>query len=437
LARDVPQAHEIFLVGDVWLWPSMGTDSRHSTRAKRHVPLLLPAVAMAVVTAAALVAFRVTAAAASAWMQAIPQFSCGSTASIAGACLAGRSAVIRRAPACGLAAKGRKYHAKASQKRKKEQNTKMEETRRQQFMHLQLQDDLSRAREVLQPDLDVEDAWRVKRDPPPLAARDLASTEFLSKLRDGGPQALQSEDLPDVDPAWIGESPSDTARNLVNALCRYHHGDSVSVDQVYEGPEANRGREYVVTLSLADRNVFGSPHSQQVKDFDRDTTTLIEELKNISGWDQPIYKLSVQTPGTDKIMEIPDDLWKCEIFACRVQWEDDSKRDIKYLNRLAGTEHLWRLANIQENWDPKVGERLTERQREAIFTVHPENIVAATLQANTESNLRLKAIKKLHLDCSEDDDDMVIDSESNNQAAASTVDLLREKLATQTISQPA
>lgn len=301
-----------------------------------------------------------------------------------------------------------------------------------------MQQDLSRAQRLLQPDLDVEDAWRVKRDPPPLAATDLASAEFLSKVRDGGPQAVQAEDLPDVDPAWIGDSPADTARNLVNALCSYHYGDSVSVDQVYEGPEANRGREYVVTLALADPNVFGSCHSQQVRDFDRDTTCLIEELKTMDGWDQPIYKLSVQTPGTDKTMEIPDDLWKCEIFACRVQWEYDAKRDIKYLNRLAGTDHLWRLADIKENWDPQIG-GLTERQRDAVFTVYPESVVAATLEANTESNLRLRAIKKLCLaprEDEDDEDDVVLDEESNNEAAAGALELLREKLAARAISQP-
>lgn len=415
----------------------MEAGSRRGTRTNRHKPLWLPAVAVVAATAAAIVVVPATAAAASVWMQAFTHLGCGSTASIAGACLAGRSVgVTRRAPSCGLA--GRKKYAAASQKKKKQQNAKFEGARRQHHLQLRLQEDLSQARRVLQPDIDVEEGWRVKRDAPPLAAADLASAEFLSKLRDGGPQAVQAEDLPAVDPAWIGDSPADTARNLVNVLCRYHYGDSVSVDQVYEGPDANRGREYVVTLALADPNVFGSCHSQQVKEFDRDTTSLIEELKKIDGWDQRIYKLSVQTPGTDKTMEVPDDLWKCEIFACRVRWEYEGKSDTKYLNKLAGTDRLWRLADIKENWDPQVGE-LTERQREALFTVYPDSIVAATLEANTESNLRLRAIKKLCLKSGEDDEDVELEDEgirSNNEAATSALELLRKKLASQSVSQP-
>jgi len=424
------QAHEDVLITDVRFVPSMGAGSRHSIRTNRHVPLMLPAVAMVAATAVAFVVIQATAAASSAWVQTFSHLGCGNTAGVAGARLAGRSAVIRRAPSCGLAA-NRKRYAAASQKKKKRQNAKVQDS----HLQLEMQQDLSQARRLVQPDLDIEEAWRVKRDPPPLAAEDLASAEFLSKIRDGGPQALQAEDLPDVDSAWIGDSPADTARNLVNALCRYHYGDSVSVDQVYEGPEANRGREYVVTLTLADPNVFGSCHSQQVRDFDRDTTCLIEELKTMDGWDQPIYKLSVQTPGTDKAMEIPDDLWKCEIFACRVQWEYEGKGDIKYLNKLAGSDRLWRLADIKENWDPKIG-GLTERQRDALFTVYAESVVAATLQANNESNLRLRAIKKLHLASSKDTEDVVLEDKSNDKAAAGAMELLRQKLATQTVSQP-
>ncbi|CAE7767555.1 Psmd10, partial [Symbiodinium sp. KB8] len=51
-------------------------------------------------------------------------------------------------------------------------------------------------------------------------------------LTDGGPQAMQTEGLPEVEAQWVAEEARDTARNVVNALCRHRFGDKVCVDEV-------------------------------------------------------------------------------------------------------------------------------------------------------------------------------------------------------------
>lgn len=222
--------------------------------------------------------------------------------------------------------------------------------------------------------------------------RDLAGGDFIRNIRDGGPQALQSEGLPPVESAWIGATAEETARNVVDALCQYHYGDSVHVDKVIAGADAARGREYTVTLALADRNIFGSCHSTQVRDFDRDTTALLEELRTVDGWDQRIYRLKVQTPGTDRDLTI-EDLWKCELFPCCVHWERDGKQHCRYLHRVAGANASWRLADCSQNHQ-KGKSVLTQRQKDQNFTIEDTDLVKVTVQVDSKSYNRLQRVKE-------------------------------------------
>ncbi|CAE8644808.1 unnamed protein product, partial [Polarella glacialis] len=186
---------------------------------------------------------------------------------------------------------------------------------------------------------------------------------------DGGPQAKGSEDLPALDPAWVTEDPWQTARNVVNALCQHRFNDRVFVDEVLAGPESARGREFFVTLALADKDVLGSADSGQLKDFDRDTTNLLEQLKEkLGGWMQGIYRLKVQTPGVDKELTLPDDLWKCELFTCRVDWVNGTSRYTKYAVLLSADNatSTWKLADCTENVDVKIG-KLTKNQKAARY----------------------------------------------------------------------
>jgi len=233
----------------------------------------------------------------------------------------------------------------------------------------------------------------VRRERAPSAVQDLASGDFLRNIRDGGPQARQSEGLPPVDPAWIGATAEDTARNVVGALCRHHYGDSVCVDEVLAGPDAARGREYTVTLALSDRHVFGSCHSTQVQDFDRDTTALLEELRRADGWDQRIYRLKVQTPGTDRELAIPDDLWKCELFPCCVHWEAGGKRHCRHLQRLSDGSGAWRLADASPNYQ-RDRQALTQRQRDLRFDIEDADLIKVSIQVDTKSQKRLQKVKQ-------------------------------------------
>ncbi|CAK8998099.1 unnamed protein product [Durusdinium trenchii] len=74
----------------------------------------------------------------------------------------------------------------------------------------------------------------------PSAVEELASAEFLQRLRDGGPQAERSEDLPDVDANWVAENANETARNVVTALCQHRFGEKVTVDEVIAGPPGSQ-----------------------------------------------------------------------------------------------------------------------------------------------------------------------------------------------------
>mmetsp|Transcript_49562 Transcript_49562/g.126281 ORF Transcript_49562/g.126281 Transcript_49562/m.126281 type:complete len:122 (-) Transcript_49562:14-379(-) len=74
--------------------------------------------------------------------------------------------------------------------------------------------------------------WRNASHQPPSAVQEYASNEFIRLLRDGGPQAVQAEDLPEVDMNWIGRSPTDTAVNVVNGLCFHRFGEEIYAESV-------------------------------------------------------------------------------------------------------------------------------------------------------------------------------------------------------------
>jgi len=226
---------------------------------------------------------------------------------------------------------------------------------------------------------------------PPPAVEHLASADFIRHLRDGGPQALQPESLPPVDAGWIGEDPADTVRNLVGALCQHRFGSGVFVEKVEGSPETARGREYLVTLSLANRTVLGSCLSAQIQNFDRDTTTLLEALREVNGWNQPVYKLKVQTPGAESELRVPEDLWKCDIFPCRVTWVNGTSRYDKYLSRIPDTT-VWKLADTEKNYGHQP--RLTERQKDLRITIEPSQIVSVYIIIDRRSHGMLKSARE-------------------------------------------
>ncbi|CAK8998259.1 unnamed protein product [Durusdinium trenchii] len=208
----------------------------------------------------------------------------------------------------------------------------------------------------------------------PSAVEELASAEFLQRLRDGGPQAERSEDLPDVDANWVAENANETARNVVTALCQHRFGEKVTVDEVIAGPPAAKGTEFIVTLALSDRMVFGSASSGQVQQFDRDTTTLLEQLKELCGWKLGIYRLKVQTPGVEEDLKSLEDLWRCELFPCYVEWVKGTSRFSRYLildrNKTAASDvgvTIWRLADCSEN---HVKGKLSNKQRSQDAALH-------------------------------------------------------------------
>lgn len=229
--------------------------------------------------------------------------------------------------------------------------------------------------------------------PPPKAVQDLISNDFIRRIRDGGPLAQQSTDLPPTDAAWIDDDSAMTARNVVNALCRRRFGDLVCVDEVIGGPAQARGIEYIVTLSLGDRDLLGSPNSIHLRDFDRDTTAMLEGLKEVEGWRKDIYRLKVQSPGVESdAMRLPEDLWKCEAFPCHVVWEVGSSRYDKYLNIVPGSTNTWRLADTDKNWLKKP--QLTREQREKTWTIELEDISRIAVHMDSRSHNKLMKLKE-------------------------------------------
>jgi len=121
--------------------------------------------------------------------------------------------------------------------------------------------------------------WRNASFQPPNVVEEFVSNEFIRMLRDGGPQAMKAEDLPELSLDWIGKTPAATAKNVVNALCFHRFGERVYVDRVHVVSDRARGVDFLVTLNLAAREILGSCNSINVRNFDRDTKELLELLK--------------------------------------------------------------------------------------------------------------------------------------------------------------
>ncbi|CAK8998257.1 unnamed protein product [Durusdinium trenchii] len=238
----------------------------------------------------------------------------------------------------------------------------------------------------------------------PSAVEELASAEFLQRLRavrqeDGGPQAERSEDLPDVDANWVAENANETARNVVTALCQHRFGEKVTVDEVIAGPPAAKGTEFIVTLALSDRMVFGSASSGQVQQFDRDTTTLLEQLKELCGWKLGIYRLKVQTPGVEEDLKSLEDLWRCELFPCYVEWVKGTSRFSRYLildrNKTAASDvgvTIWRLADCSEN---HVKGKLSNKQRSQEFEILHGDFLKVRTHIDKKSYSRIKKAREV------------------------------------------
>lgn len=249
---------------------------------------------------------------------------------------------------------------------------------------------------VLEKDVDdvPEEAgtWKKPRDSPPSAVTDLASAEFISRLRDDGPQEVMSEGLPEADPAWIlPKDAAGTARNVAEALCKFRFGSEVVVDEVRGGFEG-----FLVTLALADGGILGSCFSNQVRRFDKDLQRTVVALDEMTDGDQPLNKLRVQTLGVDYELEIPEDLWRCELFPCKVRWrigaKNSNKCDTKYLQRVRGKTEMWKLADTPENHPPGK-HRLTKKQEMAAYEIEVDRIVSATVHMDSRSQRKLRKAK--------------------------------------------
>lgn len=234
----------------------------------------------------------------------------------------------------------------------------------------------------------------------PSAVQELASADFLRRLRDGGPQAERSEDLPVVNASWVAKDAHETARNVVNALCQHRFGAGVRVDEVIAGQEAAKGTEFIVTLALSDRSVFGSASSGQVQHFDRDTTALLEQLKELHEWKLGIYRLKVQTPGVEEELKSLDDLWKCEFFPCYVEWVKGTSRYSRYLvldqQKTASAKEratIWRLADCSENHIK--GHMLTAKQKSQEFEILHEDFLKVRTHIDKKSYSRIKKAREV------------------------------------------
>lgn len=238
--------------------------------------------------------------------------------------------------------------------------------------------------------------WRLPRDAPPPDVQKLSSADFIRHFRDGGPQEIVSDTLPDVDVGWIVPgNPEGTVITAALALCKFRFGDDVTLDSVISHPMSQRGFGYLVTLALADGTVLGSCLSRQIGYFDKDLTRLLQALREKQHWSDVGWKISTQTLGAENPLEGPDDLWRCELFPCKVMWNHDGdryRRDLKYLNKVLGEEKLWKLADVKENREPGMFQ-LHWKVARANFTIYPEHITAVTVLLDARSQRRLRKAK--------------------------------------------
>jgi hypothetical protein len=131
----------------------------------------------------------------------------------------------------------------------------------------------------------------------------------------------------------------------------------------------------------------GSPHSRDAGGSSSHALAVVHEMRALE-LDETISLISSQVFHDDinQVFHIPLDLWKCELLACRVRWEDRSaskpeqgfpNNRLGYLHLLPGSRDTWRQAGISQN--RRQNRTLTLEQRNVRYIIEPKDIRSISL----------------------------------------------------------
>ncbi|XP_074307458.1 uncharacterized protein LOC141642521 [Silene latifolia] len=129
-----------------------------------------------------------------------------------------------------------------------------------------------------------------------------------------------------------------------------------------------RGYIYVRLDKLTDE--YGCPDIAEIERFNREYQERLEE-EGSKGKIPDNLALEVSSPGANRLLVVPDDLLPFKDFPMQVSYVEEGKTQVKVkvfsLESIdTETEHcVWKLADVQENWDTESkGKPLNRKQRD-------------------------------------------------------------------------
>ncbi|XP_038891543.1 uncharacterized protein LOC120080930 [Benincasa hispida] len=144
-------------------------------------------------------------------------------------------------------------------------------------------------------------------------------------------------------------------------------GDDI---KLYSFKTTPRGYIYVRLDKLS--NEFGCPSLEELESYSQEYKKRLDETGALGNIPDDLA-LEVSSPGAERLLKVPDDLFRFKAIPMRVSYieEVDSRgteNDGVYMLDRVESEYeccIWKLANVRENRDPlSKGRPLTRKQKE-------------------------------------------------------------------------
>lgn len=171
---------------------------------------------------------------------------------------------------------------------------------------------------------------------------------------DGGGIVLQN--VP-----W-GEHALSIAREVLS-----HYGDDM---KLYAFKTTPRGYIYVRIDNMS--NKYGCPSMEEIESFSKEYKKRLDE-DGVLGKIPENLALEVSSPGAERLLKVPDDLYRFREMPMNVCYAEDEephcqeKRGVFFLDSVETDSEtcIWRLADVKENRNPQSkGRALSRKQKD-------------------------------------------------------------------------
>lgn len=132
---------------------------------------------------------------------------------------------------------------------------------------------------------------------------------------------------------------------------------------------------------------YGCPSIEEIELFSRQYKQQLDEI-GAKGEIPDDLALEVSSPGADRLLRVPDDLWRFKDMPMVVSYLEHSdtrpmdKTGIYFLDSIEAESRccIWKLADVRENWDPAAkGRPLNRKQKDARLRIPYSMIHKVTL----------------------------------------------------------